>query len=148
MTRDVEQIFEEVHKLIDRHTMDGYKKAFQLLCALAYDDTQPPHVRANAFCDLGVLTQIAPQYGDGDECGLSYYKRGLELVPDHLWCLYGVVSTFGETFPAHGDLQAARSALEILSRRLDEIDHAETKEFILKQAELIRRKADHSKQEG
>jgi len=130
-------------KAVDRATAlvhsGQYHKAYKIARRVAEDHSAPHSVRADAFYLLGVLTEILPQFGCGDECGLSYYKRALELRPDHLWAMYGVVATFGERFPSHQDVEAVRRALDGLMPRIAELP-PDAVTTVMEKVALLRRK--------
>lgn len=74
-------------------------------------------VLADAYHMLGTIVQVLPQFGDGDECGLSYFKRSLDIDPSHVWANVGVLSTFGKRFPDHHDVEAVKNAIVALDDR-------------------------------
>lgn len=100
----------------------AYDEAFALLNVVVRNPNYTDDMKAEAYHLLGTLTQIDPAFGEGDECGLSYYLRALQLNPRHLWAAYGVVSTFGPQIPDHQDTNAFKNAMSAVSLRLDELD--------------------------
>jgi hypothetical protein len=79
---------------------------------------------------MGTLVRIMPALGDGDECGLSFYKRALELHPGNVWAMLGIVETFGDRFPDHQDTAAFRTAMHGLRQRLELLDDCARKEIM------------------
>ena len=118
--------FEIGEELVER---GEYDSAFCFFEAIATDPNQTPPIRADAYTWMGTLVRIMPSLGDGDECGLSFYKRALELHPDHVWAMLGIVETFGDHFPDHQDAQAFRIAMRGLNQRLEWFDDRTRKEI-------------------
>jgi|GEM_PF-6163667 len=100
----------------------AYREAFALLKSVVRNPNCNDCVKADAYHLLGALTQIDPTFGDGDECGLSYYQRAIQLNSHHLWAAYGVISTFGPQVPDHQDAGAFEAAMSTVSLRINELD--------------------------
>jgi hypothetical protein len=113
-----------------------FGKAFEMLKWYAKQETTARWDKAVAFQGMGGLVQCDPSLGDGDECGLSYYKRALAHDPENLWALHGVVTTLGRNVPDHQDLEAVRSALDKLLPRLNELPES-AQEWIEKKKALF-----------
>ncbi len=106
-----------------------YDFAFELLLRTAEDLALSSQERADAWQMLGGLTQIDPAYGDGDESGLSYYQRALQVAPEHVWAAMGVVSIFGDRPYQHKNNAAFQKAYVIASRNWDQLDTAARQEL-------------------
>ena len=98
----------------------AYDQSVHLLKQIVADPKCANDAKADALQMLGAMTQVDPT-AVGDDCALPYYKRALELCPNHLWALHGIVATFGDHFPDHQDVAAVKHALEQLKPRLDEL---------------------------
>lgn len=79
-----------------------------------------------------------------DDQPLPYYKRALELSPNHLWALHGVVTTFGDHAPFHQDVAAVKHAIQQLKPRFDELGESAAEEVLRMEQQLERyiRKSD------
>ena len=82
--------FEIGEELVER---GEYDSAFCFFEEIATDPNRIPTIRADAYTWMGTLVRILPSLGDGDECGLSFYKRALELHPDNVWAAKRVESS-------------------------------------------------------
>lgn len=110
-----------------------YDEAVRLLRQVVNDPTYDKAGKADAFQLLGTMTQVDPT-AVGDDYALPYYNHALELCPNHLWALHGIVTTFGDHAPDHQDLNALKQAIDQLMPRLDELGPSA--------AEAVRRKND------
>ena len=113
-----------------------FPEAFAICRSVAYDTNATTNDRADAFQMLGTIVQCTPTLGDTDECGLSYFKRALEIDPEHLWACLGIVTTFGKNFPDHQDVAAVKSALEKLLLRIDDVP-ASSRKTIADRSKLL-----------
>ena len=96
-------------------------EAWPILESIVADNSLSPEIRSDAYQLLGCIVEIDPSYGDGDECGLSFYRQAVELVPNHLWANYAIVSNYGDAIPQHQDRSAFMKALKALNGRESEL---------------------------
>lgn len=99
-----------------------HEEAFRFFQAIACDAAQDSRSRADAYVWMGTLVRIAPSLGDEDECGLSFYQRALELDPENLGAMVGIVETFGGHVPDHQDDSSFRRAMAWLLRHRDSLN--------------------------
>jgi tetratricopeptide (TPR) repeat protein len=113
-----------------------YDEAAQIIHQIIDDSDATINEKADAFQFLGLLAQIYPASINDDDA-FSYYKQALELLPDHLGSLMGVVTTYGNHFPDHQDYNAFESAMKKLLKRIDEIDENAVDEIVKRKALLV-----------
>ncbi|HEX5102540.1 MAG TPA: hypothetical protein VFV87_01935 [Pirellulaceae bacterium] len=104
-------------------TAGKYTEAVQLLRSIADDPAAPSQARVDAFQFLGTMTKVDPS-AMGEDFALPYFQRALQLKPDHLWALQGIVATFGDHAPDHQDKAALLFAAERLLARANELPQA------------------------
>jgi hypothetical protein len=129
------------HELIARHDL---VPAFDLLTRVVADPQCAPNVKADAYQLLGVIVIIDPKFGETDEfgssddSGLSFFKRAIELCPDHFSALHGIVLGFGELSCDHQDVGITEYALHKLMQQSSELSRDELK-FIERRSEALKR---------
>lgn len=112
-----------------------HEKAFRFFQAIATDLALDARRRADAYTWLGSLVRIDPSLGEGDECGLSFYQRAVELDSDNLGAMLGIAETFGDSIADHQDQASFRRAIAWLLEHEGALD-----ERLRSELERIRRK--------
>lgn len=116
--------------LVREYRLDEAESQFQ---ALANDLSLSREDRADCYQMLGVIVEIDPSRGRGDDVGLFYYRKALELVPDHLWASYAIATTYGSSGARHEDFSIFQTAMKNLERRKAELD-AKSLRFVVEKA--------------
>ncbi len=118
-----------------------YDEAAQIIHQVIDDSNATINERADAFQLLGLLAQVNPA-SIGNDNAFSLYKQALELLPDHIWSLMGVVMTYGNHAPNHQYYNAFESAMNKLLNRLGELDESAADEVVKRKALLKRTSSD------
>jgi hypothetical protein len=113
-----------------------YDFAFDIFRKIANDETADKVLRANSFNLMGVIISgFAPHLDKEDESGLKYFKKAIELDPDHIGALLNIVDTFGKLPSMHSDHLAFHLAYKKLVKDL-------MHQITANDRERLRRKAD------
>jgi len=108
-----------------------YKKAFETFKVLAEMIATPKEIRADCFNMMGAIINAFDPYidADSDESGLTYFRKAIDLQPNHVGALLNIVENFDpkRSFPSlHNDSDAfqlaARRLLTELATKLTNAD--------------------------
>lgn len=82
------------------------REAFAIYKAIALDSSYSASLRAHAYAGMGEIIECwEPSLVLGDDkSGLLHYHHALLLDENNFHALYGIIRSFGDTFPFHQDV--------------------------------------------